>query len=194
MIAWLDGADDDPAPDDGIQAREPAGHAADGSPPDVEAGPDGAETGAGARREDGSISLFIVGLSLVAMLLIAGTVAVTSAHIARMRLLDVADGAALSAANALDDAAYRTGIGTSLPLGDGSVRDRAATYLGSRPKPPRVVRWRLDPATGTPDGRTAVVALTGVAELPMLGPALRELGVSVRITVRSEARSDVLAR
>ena len=53
--------------------------------------------------ERGSISLFILGLALVAMLLIAGAVAVTSAHLSRMRLLDVADGAALSAANALDD-------------------------------------------------------------------------------------------
>ena len=42
--------------------------------------------------EDGSISLFILGLSVIAMVLVAGTVAVTSAHLSRMRLLDVADG------------------------------------------------------------------------------------------------------
>lgn len=126
------------------------------------------------------------------MVLIAGTVAVTSAHLARMRLLDVADGAALSAANALDDAAYQQGVGESVPVSSAAVRERAAAYVGGRPKPASVVAWRLGPATGSPDGRTAVVALSGEAELPMVGPALRELGVSVRISVRSEARSDIL--
>ena len=69
------------------------------------------------------------------MLLIAGTVAVTSAHLSRMRLLDVADGAALSAANALDDSAYAQGVGESVPLSNGSVQERAAAYLGTRPRP-----------------------------------------------------------
>ncbi len=144
------------------------------------------------RREDGSISLLILGLALIAMLLVAGTVAVTSAHLSRMRLLDVADGAALSAANALDESAYAQGVGESVPLSDASVRRRAATYLGSRPLPARITQWRLAPGTGTPDGRTAVVLVVGEAELPMVGPALRDLGVSVTITVESRARADVL--
>ena len=105
--------------------------------------------------ERGSISLFILGLALVAMLLIAGAVAVTSAHLSRMRLLDVADGAALSAANALDDSAYDQGIGASVPLSNRSVQERAAVYLDSRPRPGSVTAWRLAPGTGTPDGRTA---------------------------------------
>ena len=151
-----------------------------------------ADTAPRGREEAGSISLFILGLALIAMLLIAGTVAVTSAHLARMRLLDVADGAALSAANALDDSAYQRGVGESVPLSSTSVRERAAAYVGSRPKPPSVVAWRLEPATGSPDGRTAVVALSGEAQLPMIGPALRDLGLSIDIRVRSEARSDVL--
>ena len=144
------------------------------------------------RRETGSISLLILGLAVIAMVLVAGTVAVTSAHLARMRLLDVADGAALSAANALDDSAYQQGLGESVPLSNASVRERAVAYVGSRPRPVSVVAWRLGPETGTPDGRTAVVALTGEARLPMVGPALRELGVSVTISVRSEARSDLV--
>ena len=71
------------------------------------------------------------------MLLVAGTVAVTSAHLSRMRLLDLADGAALSAANALDESAYDQGVGESVPLSNASVQQRAATYLGSRPRPAR---------------------------------------------------------
>ena len=144
------------------------------------------------RDEGGSISLLILGLTLIAMLLVAGTVAVTSAHLSRMRLLDLADGAALSAANALDESAYDQGVGESVPLSNASVQQRAATYLGSRPRPARITQWRLAPGTGTPDGRTAVVVIVGEAELPMIGQALRDLGVSVTIRVESRARSDVL--
>ena len=144
------------------------------------------------REERGSISLFILGLTLVATLLIVGTVAVTSAHLSRMRLLDVADGAALSAANALDDSAYTQGVGESVPLSNASVRERATDYVAHRPRPSSILAWRLDPETGSPDGRTAVVALTGEAELPMVGGVLRELGVSIAISVRSQARADVL--
>lgn len=144
------------------------------------------------RDEDGSISLFILGLALIAMLLIAGAAAVTSAHLSRMRLLDVADGAALSAANALDDSAYDQGVGESVPLSNRSVQERAAVYLGSRPRPGSIREWRLAPGTGTPDGRTAVVVVVGEAELPMIGPALRDLGVAVTIRVESRARSDVV--
>lgn len=148
-----------------------------------------------ARRRDegGTITVYLLGLVLVAVTLVAGTVAVTSAHLARIRLLDVADGAALSAANALDDAAYRQGVGDSVPLSDASVRARAADYLGGLDRPTGVLAWRLGPGTGTPDGRTAVVELTGEAELPLVGGALRELGVSISIHVTSRARSDLLA-
>ena len=146
-----------------------------------------------ARDERGSISLFILGLTLLVMLLVAGAVAVTSAHLSRMRLLDLADGAALSAANALDESAYAQGVGESVPLSNASVQEQAASYLHSRPRPGSISEWRLAPGTGTPDGRTAVVVVVGEAELPMVGPALRDLGISVTIRVESRARSDVVS-
>jgi hypothetical protein len=129
---------------------------------------------------------------MVATVLIAGTIAVTSAHLSRMRLLDAADGAALSAANAFDDSAYRRGVGESVPLSNASVRQRAAAYVGSRPRPGSITAWRLGPETGTPDGATAVVSLIGDAELPLVGGVLRSLGVGITISVRSEARADVV--
>lgn len=143
------------------------------------------------RDEAGSISLYLLGLALVAMTLIAGTVAVTSAHLARIRLLDVADGAALDAANALDVGAYARGVGDAVPLSDASVRRRAAAYVGSLERPRGVVAWRLGPGTGSPDGRSAVVALTGEVELPLVGGALRELGASISVSVVSTARADI---
>jgi hypothetical protein len=145
------------------------------------------------RVEEGSISLYLLGLAVIAMVLVAGTVAVTSAHLARMRMLDVADGAALDAANALDASAYQRGVGDVVPLSTASVRERATTYVGALERPPGVQDWRLTSGTGSPDGRTAVVALTGEARLPMVGGVLRGLGVSITITVASSARSDIAA-
>ena len=144
------------------------------------------------REERGSISVLILGLTMIATVLIMGTIAVTSAHLSRMRLLDVADGAALSAANALDASAYREGVGRSVPVSNASVREEAARYVGSRPKPGSITAWRLGPETGTPDGATAVVTLTGDARLPLVGGVLRSLGVSITISVRSQARADLL--
>lgn len=144
------------------------------------------------RDERGTISVFILGLAAIAMVLVAGTVAVTSAHLSRMRLLDAADGAALAAANALDAAAYERGLDDAVPLSDASVRQRAAEYLAGAERPRSVLRWWLAPGTGSPDGRTAVVALGGEAELPMAGGALRELGLSITITVASSARAEVV--
>ncbi|WP_377643816.1 hypothetical protein [Oryzobacter terrae] len=138
------------------------------------------------------MSVLILGLTVIAAVLVAGTVAVTSAHLSRMRLLDVADGAALHAANALDDAAYRDGIGRAVPLSTASVRERAAQYVGGRPRPGSIDQWRLGPRTGTPDGVTAVVALTGEAELPLVGGVLRSLGADITISVVSEARADLV--
>ncbi|WP_392544936.1 pilus assembly protein TadG-related protein [Oryzobacter telluris] len=144
------------------------------------------------RDERGSVSVLILGLTMIAAVLIAGTIAVTSAHLSRMRLLDVADGAALSAANALDASAYREGVGQSVPVSNASVREEAARYVGSRPRPGSITAWRLGPETGSPDGATAVVTLTGEAQLPLVGGVLRSLGVSITISVRSEARADLV--
>lgn len=142
--------------------------------------------------EDGTVSVFVLGLAAIAMVLVAGTAAVTSAHLARIRLLDAADGAALAAANALDAAAYERGLGEAVPLSDATVRERAAAHLADVDRPASVLGWRLGPGTGSPDGTTAVVALTGEAALPLVGGALRDLGVSVTISVVSTARADVV--
>lgn len=149
-------------------------------------------SGSTRRDEAGTISIFVLGLTVIAVLLVMGAVAVTSAHLSRMRLLDTADAAALSAANALDESAYAEGLGQAVPLSDASVRERAAQYLAVTERPASVTAWGLAPGTGSPDGQTAVVALTGEAELPFVGGPLRRLGVSVTISVVSSARSDVV--
>ncbi|KRE57336.1 hypothetical protein ASG70_01975 [Phycicoccus sp. Soil748] len=144
-----------------------------------------------AGEEAGQVSILILGFAVVAMLLIVGTMAVTSAQLSRMRLLDAADGAALDAADSLDVAAYRNGLGTSVAVSDDTVVRTATAYLQDRPLPVGMLGWEVAAGSGSPDGETAVVRLQGEAELPWVGPLLDALGGSVTITVESRARSDL---
>lgn len=141
--------------------------------------------------ESGQVTLLILGYTMVAILLVMGGVAVTSAQLTRVRLLDTADAAALDAADSLDTGVYRGGVGPTVPVSDATV-DRAATaYLADRPLPPNVRTWGLAPGTGTPDGQTAVVRLTGTVSVPFVGPLLHTFGSDVTITVESRARADL---
>ena len=141
--------------------------------------------------ETGQVTLLVLGFTVVAILLICGTVAVTSVQLSRMRLLDAADGAALDAADSLDLGAYQGGLGDAVAVSDSTVRETASAYLAERPRPASLLRWELAPGTGSPDGETAVVRLTGQAHLPLVGELLDALGGSVTITVESRARSEL---
>ena len=141
--------------------------------------------------ESGQVTLLVLGFSVVAILLIVGTVAVTSVQLSRMRLLDAADGAALDAADSLDLGAYQAGLGEAVAVNDSTVRETAVAYLSERPRPESMLAWQVAPGTGSPDGQTAVVRISGRADLPLVGGLLDALGGSVTITVESRARADV---
>jgi hypothetical protein len=141
--------------------------------------------------ESGQVSLLILGFTAVAILLVTGTVVATSAQLARVRLLDAADGAALDASDALDTRAYAEGLGAAVAVSDETVRTAARQYLAGRTLPVGVTAWQLASGTGSPDGETAVVRLVGEARLPVVGRVLSALGGSVTITVESHARSDL---
>ena len=141
-------------------------------------------------RDGGQVSILIFGLLGVVLLLVLGGVDVTAAQIARARLLDASDSAALEAANALDEAsAYSGGIGDSVVVSNGTVERALEDNLAARPMPYGINAWRTAQGTGTTDGRTAIVVLQGTAELPMTGGLLAALGGSVTITVESRARA-----
>ena len=141
-------------------------------------------------RDDGQVSILIIGLLGVVLLLVMGGVDVTAAQIARARLFDASDSAALEAANALDEgAAYSGGIGDAVVVSGSTVERAVEDNLAARPMPYGIISWEIGGGTGTTDGRTAVVVLQGVAELPMTGGLLAALGKSVTITVESRARA-----
>jgi Flp pilus assembly protein TadG len=141
-------------------------------------------------RDEGQVSILIIGILGVVLLLVLGGVDVTAAQIARARLLDAADAAALEAANALDEAAaYSGGIGDAVVVSNATVERAVAGNLAARPMPNGLSAWSIAEGTGTTDGHTAVVVLSGTADLPMTGGLLAALGKSVTITVESRARA-----
>lgn len=141
----------------------------------------------------GQLTVLILGLTVIAMTLIIGGLAVTSVQISRMRLLDAADSAALTATDDSAEQIYSEGVGTDLPLNDTLVRQSAADHLASRSRPHGLESWAVAPGTGTPDGQTAVVRLSGQADLPLIGGLLESMGGSVTVTVESRARAGVAA-
>lgn len=149
----------------------------------------GARPGPGPAPEEGQIGVLALGLFVLATLLVLGTIDVTSAQLARVRLLDTADSAALDAADSLDESsAYENGVVDRLALTDESVVSAASAHLARTPRPPGIASWSVVPETGA-DGDTAVVTLQGTATLPMSGWVLDRPGGSVTITVTSRARA-----
>jgi Putative Flp pilus-assembly TadE/G-like len=141
------------------------------------------------REDGGQISLLVLGFTVVALLLVVGGVDVTAVQLARARLLDAADGAALDASDALDDHPAYAGMKSSVAIGDLSVRQSAEAYLLGQPRPHGISSWRLVDGTGSPDGQTAVVKLRGTVDIPIAASVLAAFGGSVDITVESQARS-----
>ena len=143
-----------------------------------------------APREGGQISLLILGFTLIALMLIVGAVDVTAVQLARARLLDAADSAALDASDALDNrSAYGMGLGSAIAISNESVSQSAAQYLAVQPRPHGISSWVLVDGTGTPDGQTAVIRLRGAVDIPIAAKVVAAFGGSVDITVESRARS-----
>lgn len=143
-------------------------------------------------EEQGSLTLLVTGCMAIIVLLVLGTIVVTSAQISRVRLLDVADGAALDAADALDSSVYTGGLTDTVRVSDSTVWDAAESYLALREVPTNVTSWQIEAGTGTPDGATAVVVISAVVRLPVVGPLVDAVGGSVTITVRGDARAGLV--
>jgi uncharacterized membrane protein len=151
------------------------------------AGQPGRHTG-----EDGQIMILVLGYALIAFLLVVVAVDVTAVYLARTQLRDAADAAALDAADAAyAPSVYSEGVSRTVPLSDATVRTVVVSYLSTYRPPNHVEQVRLDPATGSSDGATAVVALSARVRLPLLGPVLRAWSGGVTVSVQARARADV---
>ena len=135
------------------------------------------------RPDDGStLPLILVFLAIAAGFVIV-TAGATALHLERLRLLTVADGAALAAAEAFsaDDASVQGG--TVVPrLDDSAVREAATAAVGGSDAT-GLTDLRFAEAR-SPDGRTALVRLTATWHPPI---ASRLLPVVVPVSVTSTA-------
>lgn len=149
-------------------------------------------TSRAARGDDGSVSLLVLGYTLICLSFAAVAVDVTAVHLARTQLLDAADAAALAAADAIDESSvYRSGVGDQLPVTSSAVRDQARAYLRDYPSPSRIDRLAVAGASGSDDG-TATVALRGRVRLPIAGSVVATWRGGITVTVTSTARSTLL--
>ena len=90
-----------------------------------------------------------------------------------------------------DDAASRGNARAVVPLTDDGVRGSVVTYLRSAAALARVEGIGVGTPTGSPDGVTAEVTLTGLARLPLFSVATVRWteGVPIRVTARARAAS-----
>ena len=81
-------------------------------------------------REEGSILLFGIGLSVAGLMIATVSINVASLWVTKNVLDGIADGAALAAAQAVDsEAVYRDGLGTNLGLNENLARTKVNQYV-----------------------------------------------------------------
>lgn len=138
------------------------------------------------RREEGAAVPLIIGLFALTVGFVVVAAAATSLHLERLRLLTVADGAALAGAESFRVADVAVQGDTVLPsLTSSAVRatvDAAVAGAGE---------GALDALTvveaGTADGRSATVRLRALWHPPIVSPLLPD-GLPVTVTSTAAAR------
>ena len=150
-----------------------------------------------ARRDEGQIGLLLLGYTLIVLAVLFTAVSATAVHLARHRLLSVADGAALDAADALDRRRFYAEVGGAGPAPDrvvslstASVRSSVTAYLVTAGVGSGLDDLQVGDPTGSPDGSTAEVTLVTRVRLPLLFAVTGNGvdGVTVRVTSRARAR------
>ncbi|MFP5346164.1 MAG: hypothetical protein ACLGIA_03950 [Actinomycetes bacterium] len=143
--------------------------------------------------DSGQVLLLIVVYASIALLLVTVVVGASAVHLKRKQLLAVADAAALDAADAVDsDVLYGTGARPgAVPLTDRSVRAAVDDYTVAVGAAAAFEDFRVERATGSPDGRTAQVTLSARARLPLVSAVLGDYAGGVPLTVTARARTNL---
>jgi len=145
-----------------------------------------------AGGDDGSVSLLVLGYTIICLSFVAVAVDATAVHLARTQLLDAADAAALGAADAIDErSVYREGVREQLPVTSAGVREEALAYLRGYDPPSRIDQLALEGATGSGDG-TVTVVLRGRVRLPVAASVLAAWRGGIQVSVSSTARSTLV--
>jgi Flp pilus assembly protein TadG len=131
----------------------------------------------------GTVLVLLLGFTAVLLLMVTVVVNVSAVILAKRALASAADGAAVSAAQALDlDALYAGGLRAGrIPLDEAQARDRVASYAAQAAHSQPGLALAV---TVSPDGSTAVVRARRSLALPFG----RLLGFAP-VLVEAEARA-----
>lgn len=131
----------------------------------------------------------VIGYLLLSLLILTVVLAASAVYLDRQKLLSVADGAALTAADTFRLAEPLPGAESPVPELDSlQVRATVQDYLELTGASARFDGLAMDQATGAPDNRTAQVVLTAVVHPPVVNFLVPE---GIPIVVTAEARSEL---
>ena len=137
--------------------------------------------------DDGQIGVLIIGYVLVSLLVVTVVMGASALYLGHKKLLSAADGAALAAADTFSlGQAAGPGEEPAAVLDPAAVQAEVNRYLALTSAADRLPGLTLDPDTGTSDGRTAKVVLTGVVHPPLVNFLVPD---GIPITAVSEARA-----
>ena len=147
----------------------------------------GPSAGRASATDEGSTLVLTIFYGVLALMLVLVVVAATSLYLERKRLLTLADGAALAAAEAFPLASVRTAPGEARlrpVLSSADVEQAAADYLDAV-APGGLESLTLERAASV-DGSSATVSLSAIWRPPVVAVVLPD---GVRVSVASVARS-----
>ncbi|MEW1809268.1 pilus assembly protein TadG-related protein [Pseudarthrobacter phenanthrenivorans] len=138
--------------------------------------------------EDGQVLVMILGYVVLALLVATVVIGITAVYLEHKRLLSLADGASLAAADSytLGEVATTQGGSPSAVLNPARVRNVAADFVARSPAAQRFSELAVTGETGTPDGSTAVVVLSAAVHPPVVNFLIPD---GIRIEATSTARS-----
>src|SRR4051794_15481915 len=153
------------------------------------------------RRDDGQLTLLVIGYAAIAAVLVVIGVDVSAAFLARRQLSSVADAAALAAAQEVDRAAVYTGAGPvcggSLPVDAAAAADAVdAAVADDLPDLGRMFA-RVDAPQTSAAGGVVTVRISGAASVPfgqVIARLLPGRPAAVPIVVTAHAESAVSAQ
>jgi hypothetical protein len=146
-----------------------------------------ATTSADPAAEGGQMIVMIIGYVMLALLVVTVVIGISSVYLEHKRLLSLADGASLAAADSYTLGEV-TGPGgsPSAVLGSGRVRNVASDFVARSPASARFNGLAVTQGTGSPDGSTAVVVLSSMVHPPVVNFLVPD---GIRIEATSIARS-----
>jgi len=141
----------------------------------------------GSEGEHGQLTVLTIGYVVIALLLATVVAAASAIYIEHKKLLSLADGASVAAADSYSLGQVDGGAETpSAVLNSERVRHVAGSYLSQNGAHSRFDQLAVAPGTGSPDSTTAEVVLSAVAHPPVVSFILP---AGVPIEARSTARS-----